>query len=196
MTELKEAPKPKTANGQGQKHEVTPAATTAPQKAQYATPFAFMGRFAEEMDRLFEDFGLETGWFMPRLLTRGRRVPGREAYLAPAGWTPRIEVLEREGQFMVRADLPGMTREDVKVEVTSDHITLEGERKEEKKEEREGYYYGECRYGAFYRTIPLPEGVDTTKATAEFRKGVLEIVMPKTTPPEAKVRRLEVREVN
>jgi HSP20 family protein len=194
MTELKEAPKPKTANGQGQKHEMTPAATTTPERA-YAMPFAFMGRFAEEMDRLFEDFGLEAGWFMPRLLTRGRRLLGRTAELAPAEWTPRIEVLEREGQFVVRADLPGMTREDVKVEVARDHVTLEGERKQEK-EEREGYYYGECRYGAFYRAIPLPEGVDTTKATAEFHKGVLEIVMPKTTPPQAKVRRLEVHEVN
>ena len=192
MTELKDAPKPKTATGQGQKTEMTPAATTS-QKA-YATPFAFMGRFAEEMDRLFEDFGLEAGWFMPRLLTRGRGLLGRKAEFA-AEWTPRIEVFEREGQFVVRADLPGMTREDVKVEVVRDHITLEGERKEEKKEEREGYYYGECRYGAFYRVIPLPEGVDTTKAAAEFHQGVLEIVMPRVTPPEAEVRRLEVREV-
>jgi len=196
MTEVKEAPKPKTANGQGQRKEVVPRATTAPQQT-HRTPFTLMRRFAEEMDRFFEDFGLEAGWFMPRLLTRGRRLLGREAEFTPAEWMPRIEVFEREGQFVVRADLPGMTREDVRVEVTPDYITLEGERKEEKKEEeREGYYYGECRYGAFYRTIPLPEGVDTTKATAEFRKGVLEVVMPKLTPPKAKVRRLEIHEVN
>jgi HSP20 family protein len=195
MNELKEAPKPKTANGQGQKQRMTPLATTTPEKA-HVRPFAFMGGFAEEMDRLFEDFGLEAGWLMPRLLTRGRRLLGRKAEFAPAEWTPRIEVFEREGQFVVRADLPGMTREDVKVEVAHDHITLEGERKEERKEEREGYYYGECRYGAFYRAIPLPEGVDASKATAEFRKGVLEIVMPRATPPEARVRRLEVHEVN
>jgi HSP20 family protein len=192
MTEVKEAPKPKTTNGQGQTREMTPRAT--PPNVP-ATPFAFMRRFTEEMDRLFEDFGLEAGWLMPRLFTRGRKVLGRKAELAPAEWTPRIEVFEREGQFVVRADLPGMAREEVKVEVAHDHIMLEGERKAEKKEEHEGYYYGECRYGAFYRAIPLPEGVDTTKATAEFHKGVLEIVMPKATPPQAKVRRLEVREV-
>lgn len=195
MVEVKEAPKPKTTNGQGQKKEMVPPATAMPQKAN-VTPFTFMGKFAEEMDRLFEDFGLEAGWFMPRLLTRGREVLGRKAEaVATAQWTPRIEAFEREGQFVVRADLPGMTREDVKVEVARDHITLEGERKEEKKEEREGYYYGETRYGAFYRVIPLPEGADTTKATAEFAKGVLEIVVPRTIPPEARVRRLEVREV-
>jgi HSP20 family protein len=194
MTELKEAPKPKTANGLGQTKPVTPQAT-APQKT-YATPFAFMRRFTEEMDRLFEDFGLEAGWFMPRLLTQGRELLGREAEFAPTEWTPRIEVLEREGQFVVRADLPGMSKEDVKVEIARDHITLQGERKEEEKEEREGYYYGECRYGAFYRAIPLPEGVDTTKATAEFHKGVLEVVMPKVTPTQPQVRRLEVHEAN
>jgi HSP20 family protein len=155
-----------------------------------------MRRFTEEMDRLFEDFGLEAGWMMPKLFTRGRRLLGRRPEFAPAEWTPRIEVFEREGQFVVRAELPSMAREDVKVEVTPEHITLEGERKEEKKEEREGYYYGECRYGTFYRVIPLPEGVDATKATAEFRKGVLEIVMPRATRPKPKVRRLEVHEVN
>jgi HSP20 family protein len=192
MTEVKEAPKPKTTNGQGERKEMIP--TTPTQKAP-ATPFAFMGRFAEEMDRLFEDFGLEAGWFMPRLFTRGRQLLGREPEFAPAEWTPRIEVFERENEFVVRADLPGMTREDVKVEVTRDHVTLEGERKQEKEEKREGYFYGECRYGAFYRVIPLPEDVDTTKATAEFRKGVLEVVMPRVIPPEAKVRRLEVHEV-
>jgi HSP20 family protein len=194
MTELKEAPKPKTGNGPGQMKPVAPQAT-APQKT-YAAPFAFMRRFTEEMDRFFEDFGLEAGWFTPRLLTRGRELRGREVELARAEWTPRIEVFEREGQWVVRAELPGMTREEVKVEVARDHITLEGERKEEKKEEREGYYYGETRYGTFYRAIPLPEGVDTTKARAEFRKGVLEVVMPLVTPPEAKPRRLEVHEEN
>ncbi len=193
MTAVKEAPKPKTTNGQGQTKEATPRAT--PQNVP-ATPFAFMRRFTEEMDRLLEDFGLEAGWLMPRLFTRGTRLLGREVEFTPAEWTPRIEVFDREGQFVVRAELPGMAREDVKVEVTPEHITLEGERKQEKKEEREGYYYGERRYGTFYRAIPLPEGVDTTKATAEFGKGVLEIVMPKRTPPEAEVRRLEVREVN
>ena len=108
MTELKEAPKPKTANGQGQMKPVAPRATT-PQTI-HATPFAFMRRFTEEMDRLFEDFGLEAGGFMPRLLTRGRELLGREAEFAPAEWTPRIEVFEREGQWVVRAELPGMTQ--------------------------------------------------------------------------------------
>src|SRR5262249_37436274 len=111
MTAVKEAPKPKATNGQGQKNEMTPRTTTTPEMFR-RTPFAFIQRFTEEMDRLFEDFGLEAGWLMPRLLTRGTRLLGRGEEYVPAEWTPRIEVLERQGQFVVRADLPGMTKEN------------------------------------------------------------------------------------
>jgi len=194
MTEVKEAPEPKTSNGQGQTREMAPQATTVPVKTN-GSPFAFMRRFAEEMDRLFEDFGLETGWSVPSLLTRGREWMRREVGFIPAEWSPRVDVLEREGQLVVRVDLPGMTKEEVKVELTDEWLTVQGERREEKKEKRKGYRYSECRYGSFYRAVPMPEGVDTTKATAEFNKGVLEVVMPYVTRPEEKARRLEVREV-
>ena len=95
---------------------------------------------------------------------------------------------------MIRADLPGLCKEDVKVEVSDDMITIEGERKQEKKEEREGCYYSECSYGSFYRVIPLPEGADASKATAEFHNGVLEVAVPAPSLPEPKARRLEVKE--
>jgi HSP20 family protein len=193
MVTVKEAPRTRNAEAQAPKKEMAP---TMKEHKGLPTPFTLMGRFAEEMEQLFEEFGLEPMGFMPRLLGRGRELMGGEAESVPAEWRPRVEMFEREGQFVVHADLPGLAPEDVKVEVTHDHLTLQGERKEEKKEEREGAYYGECHYGAFYRTIPLPEGVDTTHATAEFRKGVLEVVMPKATPAETKARRLEVREAN
>ena len=135
MSAIKEAPKPKTGNGQGPMKEAAPQATT-PQRT-YATPFGFMRRFTEELDRLYEEFGLEAGWLMPRLLTRGGELLGKKPADAAAEWTPRIEVFEREGQLVVRADLPGMTREDVKVEVAPEYILLQGERKVEEKEERE-----------------------------------------------------------
>jgi HSP20 family protein len=194
MTEVKEAPKPKTTNGQGQKKDIAPQAPTVPQKAM-GNPFVFMRRFAEEMDRLFEDFGLEAGWHFPRFLTRGHELLRRETGLIPAEWSPKVDVFEREGQFVVHADLPGLSKEDVKVELTKDLLTIEGERKQEKKEERGGYCYSERSFGTFYRTIPLPEGVDATKATADFHKGVLEVTMPMSPRAEPKARRLEVREV-
>jgi len=193
MAEVKEAPKPKTESGPGQTRDIVPSKSTAPMSSS-GSPFTFMRRFAEEMDHLFEDFGLESGWHLPRFLSRGRELLRREAGLVPAEWSPRVDVLEREGQFVVRADLPGLSREDIKVEVSDDLLTIQGERTHEEKEEREGYCYSERSYGSFYRAIPLPEGAEASKATADFRKGVLEVTVPAPSRPEPKARRLEVLE--
>lgn len=194
MAEVKEAPKTTT---EGAKEQTTDIARSTPPAAPVAlpgSPFEFMRRFAEEMDHLFEDFGLGFGWRLPRALTRGRELLRREVGLIPAAWSPRVDILQKDGNLLVRADLPGLTKEDIKVEVTDDTLTIQGERKQEKKEEREGYSYSECSYGSFYRAIPLPEGVDASKATAEFRNGVLEVTVPAPSRPEPKARRLEVRE--
>jgi len=110
-----------------------------------------------------------------------------------APWGPRVEFLEREGQLVIHADLPGMTKDDVKIEVTDEAITIQGERKEEKKGENKGYLYNEVRYGSFYRTLPLPEGAEPFKATAELHDGVLEVIMPVPEHPEKKSRRVEVK---
>jgi HSP20 family protein len=193
MAEVKEAPKPKTENGRGQTTDIAPR-TSAPPPTSPITPFAIMRRFAREMDHLFEEFGLESGFHLPGFLSRGRELLRREAGFVPAEWSPRVDVVEGKGQFVVRADLPGLNKDDVKVEINDDVITIQGERKQEKKEEREGYCYSECSYGSFYRAIPLPEGADASKAIAEFRKGVLEVIVPAPARPEPKARRLEVRE--
>jgi len=193
MAEVKDAPKPKTENGSGQGKEIAPRTTAAPMKSS-GSPFAYMRRFAEEMDQLFENFGLHTGFRMPSLLTRGHELLRREAGFVPGDWSPRVDVLEREGQLVIRADLPGLSKEDVKVDVSDELITIQGERKHHKKEEREGYCYSECSYGSFYRTIPLPAGAEASKATAQFHNGVLEIAVPAPAQGGKKARRLEVRE--
>jgi len=193
MAEVKEAPKPKTENGPGQAKDIAPRTTAAPMKSN-VSPFSYMRRFAEEMDQLFENFGLQAGLRMPRFLTRGHELLRREAGLVPAEWSPQIDILERDGQFAVRVDLPGLTKEDVKVDVTDDLLTIQGERKQQKKEEREGYCYSECSYGSFYRAIPLPAGADASKATAQFHNGVLEVTVPAPTQGATQARRLEVRE--
>jgi len=193
MTEVKEAPKTKTGNGHGVAKEIASQRPADLQKAE-AGRFDFMQRFAEEMDRVFEDFGHETAWHLPRFLARGRRLFRRGAKELGMAWSPRIDVHERDGKFIVHADLPGMNKDEVKVEVFDDMLTIEGERKQEKKEEREGYSYSECRYGSFYRSVPLPEGADASKATADFRKGVLEVTLPMTCTREPKARQIEVKE--
>jgi HSP20 family protein len=108
-------------------------------------------------------------------------------------WMPQIEVLQNNGQFKVRADLPGVTKDDVSVEVTDNFLTISGERKEEKEEKREGFYRSERNYGSFYRQIPLPEGAMTENAAATFQNGVLDITIP-APQVAAPTRKLEITE--
>ena len=153
-----------------------------------ASPFRFARRFAEDMERLFEDF---QGFRVGSLL--GREFFPFTKEFEHIDWVPKIEVTERNGEFCVRADLPGLKKEDVKVELTNEALTLSGERKEEKEEKREGYFRSERNYGSFYRYIPLPHFAKTDTAKAEFHDGVLEVRMqvPKS---ETRSRRLEVTE--
>jgi HSP20 family protein len=147
-----------------------------------ASPFAFMRRFSDEMDRLFDDFGFGRTGFGPSSLAR----------IGQGAWSPQVEMFEREGKLVVRADLPGMTRDDVKVDLDDDRITIQGERRSEHEENREGYYRSERSYGSFHRTIPLPEGANGENARATFRNGVLEIEME--VPKRRSARRIEIEE--
>lgn len=148
------------------------------------SPFTFMRRFSEQMDRLFEDFGM--GGFGGEL--------GRLSSLRGSLWAPQVEVFERGKQLVVRADLPGLTKDDIDVNITDDEIVLKGERRQESEENKEGYYRSERSYGSFYRSIPLPEGVNAEEATATFRDGVLEITMPAPEHAERRSKRLEIRD--
>jgi HSP20 family protein len=173
------------------KEEATKLTTTEAKAATAPTaptPFGFMRRFATDMERLFEDFDR---FRFPSLFGREFFPFTRE--FEHVGWVPEIEVRQTNGDFMVRADLPGLKKDDVKVELTDNVITISGERQEEKEEKREGYYRSERNYGSFYRQIPLPEGAKTETAKAEFKDGVLEIAMqaPKHEP---KARMLEVKQ--
>jgi HSP20 family protein len=150
--------------------------------------------FADEMDRVFDDFGLGRGRLTPRLGRSWLRTPWRRVATDWEAWSPEIEVFHRNNELVVRADLPGLNKDDVKVDVTEDGITIQGERKQEHKEEREGVYRSERSYGSFCRVIPLPEGAISDQAKANFKDGVLEITMP--APPEqvSRGRRLEITE--
>ena len=153
-----------------------------------SNPFGMMRRFTKDMERLFEDF---QGFGFPNFFrTDVLRFPTEFKNVA---WIPQIEVLQNNGQFMVRADLPGLTKDDVKIEVTDNVMTISGERKEENEEKREGFYRSERRYGSFYRQILLPEGANTDNAVATFSNGVLEITMP-VPKFETSTRKLEIKE--
>jgi HSP20 family protein len=145
------------------------------------SPLRTWDRFADEMDRMFEDFGIDRRGAGPFW-----RETGSEA------WAPEIEVFQKNNELMIRADLPGMKRDEVSVDVTDNAVTIQGERKREHEEEREGVYRSERSYGSFCRVIPLPEGAIADQAKANFHDGVLEITVP--APPAAQGRRLEITE--
>jgi HSP20 family protein len=144
------------------------------------SPGSVLQRFANEVDRMFDDFGLARRW-------------GNLWGESGSGiWAPDVDVIQRNNELTVRVDLPGLKRDEVSVEINDNAITIQGERKREHEEEREGFYRSERSYGTFRRVIPLPEGAITEQAKAKFRDGVLEITMP--APPASGGRRLEITE--
>jgi HSP20 family protein len=94
-------------------------------------------------------------------------------------WIPAMDLVENENDFVLRADLPGIDENAVKIELQNDVLTISGERKAEHEERKEGYYRIERSTGAFSRSLTLPEGVDAQKVTASFDHGVLEVRIPK-----------------
>jgi len=137
-----------------------------------ASPWELMRRMSEEMDQLFESLGGR------RATPAGRPRGGMELGTAAPLLVPHIEVQQRGNELVVKADLPGLRPEDINVAVDRGALTISGERRQEEREEREGFIRSEISYGTFYRTIPLPDGADEERVAATFRNGVLEVTIP------------------
>jgi HSP20 family protein len=221
------------AAGRGQTSAQGSAQPGAQGGAQgYGTPFAFMRRFGEEMDRLFSDFGfgppgIESqlsllGWpgssgrsslslnaNVPRSGASGgsegrsevagsgsgavSRPRSSNALASRSSWMPQVEVLQRGNDLVLRADLPGLRREDVHVEIEDDVLTISGERRYESESEEEGLYHSERSYGRFSRSIPLPPGTEGEACEARFTDGVLEVRVPLPQEQQPRGRRIEIR---
>ena len=134
-------------------------------------PFNLFNTMRQQMDRMFDNFGFG----------------GMEQSL----WSPQIELKEKDGKLLICADLPGLNKNDVKVEINDNILTIEGERKHEQRDEEHGF--SERSYGHFFRQIPLPEHVNAEHANATFNNGVLEITLdaPKKELPRGK--QIEIR---
>lgn len=167
----------------------------SPYSGPVATPFAMMRRMMDDMDRLFENFGFArphalSTWSMFDDFDNPSRHPATRQ--AATLWSPAVEVLERGNHLVVRADLPGLSKDDVNVDIDNGVLTISGERRSENEEERQGYFRSERSYGSFSRSIPIPEGVNEDQVNASFKDGVLEVTMPK--PAEtSKRRRIDVK---
>lgn len=132
-------------------------------------PFREVSSIRDELDRFFDSvFGR-----FPR--ERGETF-----------WAPPIDIEETEDAIVIRAELPGMNKEDIKVNLSGDTLTISGERKQETEKKGRTYYRIERAYGKFQRTITLPAEVEGEKAKASYKAGVLELVLPKSEKAKAK----------
>ncbi len=158
--------------------------TLTPEKSITVPPRStrLMRSLGSELDQLFSEFGLRTrfpfAWF------------DEEAVVQP--WAPVIEIEEKGTDFFVRAELPGLTKDNVTVNVTDQAIVIEGERKKEEVKEEKGYYRSERSYGTFRRVVALPETADPRSAVATFKDGILEIAVHLNPTPAPEMRRLEI----
>jgi HSP20 family protein len=118
----------------------------------------------------------------------GRRDVGQAG--AARRWVPAMDLVETEDHLVLRADLPGLDRDDIEIEVKDNVLTVSGERKAEHEKKGEGFYRIERSFGRFSRSLGLPRGVDAKSVTANFENGVLEVRMPK--PEERKATRIEI----
>jgi len=146
-----------------------------------------MRQLSREMDRMMDSF-FDRGF--GSLL----RDTARDEDWSPSSlWTPQIDVQQRNDSIVVRADLPGLRREDVQIEVDDDALVIFGQRREERDEDAEGQGYRvvERSYGNFYRTIPLPQGTKPDDIKAEMRDGVLKVTLP--LPENARRRKIQIQ---
>jgi HSP20 family protein len=141
--------------------------------------FPDMQELAERLDR----------YFGRPMLTR-RTEPGRESLTVP-DWTPTVDVVETPQEYLIKAELPEVGRDDVKLFVEDGVLCIEGERKREKEEKEKKYHRVEGPSGCFFRSFTLPDDVDEQKLRADFNDGVLGVHLPKSE--KAKPRAIEVK---
>lgn len=109
------------------------------------------------------------------------------------GFTPRVDITETDKEIRVSAELPGMDEKDIDISITKNSLTIKGEKKEKKEEKEEGYYRCERSFGSFHRAIPIYTEIDTDKVEASFKKGVLNIVLPKSPESVKETKKVTVK---
>ena len=139
----------------------------------------------EGVEKRFEDFIRRPFSLAGPAWWPGLREAGSEI-------APSIDIYEEGDDVVVKAELPGIKKENIEVDLTDDTITISGEKKKEEKIERKGYYRHERSYGSFARSFSLPSEVRTDEAKAEFKDGVLEIRIPKTEEAKKKVKKVTI----
>jgi HSP20 family protein len=149
-------------------------------------PFGLLRQMTSELDHFFEGpfFGSAFKW--PTFSTK--------ALGDVVNWSPNIDVYEKDNRLFTKVDLPGLKKEEVKVEVTDGYLAISGERKAETEEKKANVYRCERSYGSFYRAVPMPEGAKVEDVKATFADGVLEVSVPLPAKPAANLHKDEIEE--
>ena len=157
--------------------------------AAQQNPFSMMRQLSREMDRMMDSF-FERGFGS---LWRESGGAQEDEWQGRTLWSPQIDVQQRKDSVIVRADLPGVSKENVQVEVEGDALIISGQRREEREEggDDQSYRLVERSYGSFYRSVPLPQGVDPDQIVAAMRDGVLTVTLP--LAENARPRRIEIQ---
>lgn len=131
-----------------------------------------LGSLRTEMNKLFESFG-------------------RRGVAAGRGWVPPLDISETDEDIIVKAEIPGIELKDIDISISGDILTIKGEKKEEKEEKGRNYHFIERSYGCFSRSVTLPASVKHEQVKAEYKKGILEIALPKSE--KVKVKKIPVK---
>ena len=154
-----------------------PVKTTESGRAPTHRGWAPMEGLRRDFNRLFEDFGDLWRSPMRHALLGAEPLWSRDLTWAA---TPAVDIAEKDKTYEITAELPGLDEKNVEVKVANGMLTIRGEKKEEKEEKKKDYYLSERRYGSFERRFQIPEGVDSDKIEASFKKGLLTVTLPKT----------------
>ena len=148
-------------------------------------PFAWMRQMQDQLDRavsgLWSGGGTPSSW-------------AADTTFSPSDWSPAIDVFQRGADVVIRADVPGLSKDDITVDIADDQLTIRGERRYDHEEERDGVFRSERHYGSFCRVVPLPQGAIADSAKATFNNGVLEIVVQAPSFDVRRGRRIEIKE--
>jgi HSP20 family protein len=145
-------------------------------------PFGLLRQMTSELDRVFDEPFFASFRWPARAFGAGETT----------AWSPDIDVFDKDNCLVTRIDLPGMKKEEVKVEITDGYLAISGERKTEKEEKKENEYRCERAYGRFYRAVPLPQGAKLEDVKATFTDGVLEVAVPLPAKAQPAARRVEI----
>jgi HSP20 family protein len=148
-------------------------------------PFAWMRQMQDQLDRAFSSIWSGSG-------TTSSWSP--DNVFGPSDWAPAIDMFQRGNDLVIRADVPGLSKDDITVDIADDQVTIRGERRYDHEEEREGVFRSERSYGSFCRVVPLPQGAIADSAKANFNNGVLEVVVQAPSFDVRRGRRVEIKE--